>query len=142
MNARLPAAALQSLAVLRTDAPAIVAGEIMHRRTRPAANAFTYPAFCLRLPLSQLSELPARGVAWNRKGDPDRAIADATGWAVRPSGGCRQIDHDPPRVRQSSNSTSLHPYKPDRRAAIKASSSVESSAARRAIMTWRMSAVV
>ena len=68
MNARLPAAALQSLAVLRTDAPAIVAGEIMHRRTRPAANAFTYPAFCLRLPLSQLSELPARGVAWNRPG--------------------------------------------------------------------------
>ena len=38
----------------------------MHRRTRPAANAFTYPAFCLRLPLSALDTLEAHGVARNR----------------------------------------------------------------------------
>jgi len=63
MNARPPAAGSQSIAP-----PSIVAGEIAHRRTRPAANAFTYPAFCLRLPLSRLSELPARGVAWNSPG--------------------------------------------------------------------------
>jgi hypothetical protein len=68
MTARLPLSALQSIAAPAVDAPAIVAGEIMHRRTRPARNAFTYPAFCLRLPLSQLAALPSRGVAWNRPG--------------------------------------------------------------------------
>jgi DUF1365 family protein len=68
MNARLFAAAMRPIAAPVIAAPAIVAGEIMHRRTRPAANAFTYPAFCLRLPLSQLSKLPALGVAWNRPG--------------------------------------------------------------------------
>ena len=31
---------------------ALVHGEVAHRRARRAANAFTYPAFCLRLPLS------------------------------------------------------------------------------------------
>jgi DUF1365 family protein len=40
----------------------------MHRRSRPAANAFSYPAFCLRLPLSALDALPARGIARNRAG--------------------------------------------------------------------------
>ena len=40
----------------------------MHRRTRPAANAFTYPAFCLRVPLSQVDALPLHGVAYNRPG--------------------------------------------------------------------------
>ena len=49
-------------------APAIIHGEITHRAPRPAANAFTYPAFCLRLPLSQLASLPARGIAHNRRG--------------------------------------------------------------------------
>jgi DUF1365 family protein len=68
MNARLSAAAMRPIAAPIIAAPAIVAGEIMHRRTRPAASAFTYPAFCLRLPLSQLSTLPERGVAWNRPG--------------------------------------------------------------------------
>ena len=55
----------------------------MHRRTRPAAHAFVYPAFCLRLPLSQLSTLPARGVAWNCRGlisfyDHDHGPRDGT----------------------------------------------------------------
>jgi DUF1365 family protein len=48
--------------------PAVVRGEIAHRRRRPATNAFTYPAFCLRLPLSQLAELSGRGIAHNRRG--------------------------------------------------------------------------
>ena len=83
MNARFPAAAMQSLSARDADAPGIVAGEVMHRRTRPAVNAFTYPAFCLRLPLSQLPALPARGVAWNRRGlvsfhDRDHGPRDGT----------------------------------------------------------------
>jgi len=83
MTARLPAAAKQSIRALEAGAPAIVAGEVMHRRTRPSAHAFTYPAFCLRLPLSQLSALPARGVAWNRHGlisfhDRDHGPRDGT----------------------------------------------------------------
>jgi hypothetical protein len=45
---------------------ALVEGSIMHRRTRPAANAFTYQAFCLRLPLSALDTLEAHGIARNR----------------------------------------------------------------------------
>jgi len=48
--------------------PQIVLGEVMHRRSRPVVNAFTYPAFCLRLPLSQLPSLPSRGVNWNARG--------------------------------------------------------------------------
>jgi DUF1365 family protein len=48
--------------------PALVEGLIGHVRTRPARNAFVYSAFCLRLPLSRLSELPARGIALNRRG--------------------------------------------------------------------------
>jgi hypothetical protein len=48
--------------------PALIHGEVMHRRHRPAANAFTYAAFCLRLPLSRLAELPALGIAHNGRG--------------------------------------------------------------------------
>jgi DUF1365 family protein len=48
--------------------PAMVLGEVMHRRSRPVVNVFTYPAFCLRLPLSQLPSLPARGLKWNAGG--------------------------------------------------------------------------
>jgi len=47
---------------------AIVHGEVAHTRLRPAVNAFTYPAFCLRLPLSQLPALDAAGIRWNRRG--------------------------------------------------------------------------
>ena len=47
---------------------ALIHGEITHRRRRPRANAFTYPAFCLRLPLSQLDALPALGIAHNARG--------------------------------------------------------------------------
>ncbi len=48
--------------------PAIVHGDVTHRRSRPARHAFTYPAFCLRLPLSQLATIESRGIAHNRRG--------------------------------------------------------------------------
>lgn len=38
----------------------LVAGTVMHRRTHPVANAFRYPAFCLRVSLSDAN--------WNRAG--------------------------------------------------------------------------
>ena len=60
-----------TLADVRTLPAAMTAwihGAVTHRRTRPARNAFTYPAFCLRLPLSQLSTLERRGIARNRRG--------------------------------------------------------------------------
>jgi hypothetical protein len=83
MNARLPAEALRQLDTLRHDGLAILAGEIAHRRTRPKANAFAYPGFCLRVPLSRLAELPSRGVAWNAPGavafhDRDHGARDGT----------------------------------------------------------------
>jgi DUF1365 family protein len=49
-------------------AAAILHGTVTHRRVRPTRHAFTYPAFCLRLPLSQLSALDSRGIAYNRRG--------------------------------------------------------------------------
>src|SRR6185436_6917355 len=50
------------------DAPAIVHGEVAHRRTRPAAHRFRYPAFCLRVPLSRLEARRAGGIALNERG--------------------------------------------------------------------------
>ena len=47
---------------------AVIEGEIAHTRRRPAANAFAYPAFCLRIPLSRLPALAESGIAWNRRG--------------------------------------------------------------------------
>ncbi len=47
--------------------PAILHGEVMHHRHRPARNRFVYPAFCLRLPLSRLEELSRRGLAVDRR---------------------------------------------------------------------------
>jgi DUF1365 family protein len=46
----------------------LIEGEVMHRRSRPAANAFRYPAFCLRLPLSRVHEIEGSGVRVNRRG--------------------------------------------------------------------------
>lgn len=69
MTARLPDSAVLPSPIADAAAGlAFVAGEVMHRRTRPVANAFTYPAFCLRLPLSRLSALAGSGVRWNRRG--------------------------------------------------------------------------
>jgi DUF1365 family protein len=44
----------------------IVHGEVGHARHRPGLHAFRYPAFCLRLPLSAVSGLEARGIGHNR----------------------------------------------------------------------------
>jgi len=60
-----PSADVRALPAAMT---AFIHGEVTHRRSRPARNAFTYPAFCLRLPLSQLATLERRGVARNRRG--------------------------------------------------------------------------
>src|SRR5512143_2619171 len=67
MTARLPDGARRAVAPMH-GGPALVAGTVMHRRTRPVVNAFTYPAFCLRLPLSRLAELAGSSVRWNRPG--------------------------------------------------------------------------
>jgi DUF1365 family protein len=81
MTARLPAIATLPPATLA--APALVEGTIGHARSRPAANAFSYRAFCLRLPLSQLTALPAAGIALNRRGlvafhERDHGAADGS----------------------------------------------------------------
>ena len=69
LTARLPDHAVAALpAADAPPAPALIAGEVTHRRLRPAANAFTYPAFCVRLPLSRLHELRSSSVRWNRRG--------------------------------------------------------------------------
>jgi hypothetical protein len=68
MNARLPLDAPAARLLADIGTPALVEGEIVHRRTRPAAHEFTVPAFCLRLPLSRLSELDRVGIAWNGRG--------------------------------------------------------------------------
>jgi hypothetical protein len=62
---------------------AVVQGEVAHARHRPTTHAFTYPAFCLRLPLSQLAALPTRGIAYNGRGaisfhDRDHGACDGS----------------------------------------------------------------
>ena len=79
MTARLPDRRIATIAAtVRSRRRRSSHGEITHRRTRPAANAFTYPAFCLRLPLSQLAALPARGIARNRRGARRRSTIATT----------------------------------------------------------------
>ena len=83
MNARLPFIAMPPLPSRQTGVPSLVAGDVMHRRTRPAAHGFRYPTFCLRLPLSQLAILPTLGIAWNKRGlmsfhDRDHGPRDGT----------------------------------------------------------------
>ena len=59
----------------------------MHRRLRPAHNQFRYAAFSLALPLSRLAELPALGIAWNRRGLVsffDRDHGERDGGALEP----------------------------------------------------------
>jgi DUF1365 family protein len=47
---------------LSQAAPAVIVGRVVHHRRRPVEHRFAYPALCLRIPLSQLASLPARGV--------------------------------------------------------------------------------
>ncbi len=69
MTARLPDRVVAGVpAADAHHAPALIAGEVAHRRARPAANAFTYAAFCLRLQLLRLPDLAASGIRWNRPG--------------------------------------------------------------------------
>ena len=66
---------------------AVIHGAITHRRARPVQNAFTYPAFCLRLPLSQVAALERCGIAHNRRGIVsfhDRDHGPGDGGALEP----------------------------------------------------------
>jgi len=49
-----------------TDA-AIIVGEVVHERLKPINHRFTYPLFCLRIPLQSLPEV-AKQMAVNRRG--------------------------------------------------------------------------
>jgi uncharacterized protein len=46
---------------------AIIVGEVVHERFRPAQHKFSYPLFCLRLPLGKLGDV-AQQMAVNRRG--------------------------------------------------------------------------
>ncbi len=46
---------------------AIIVGEVVHERFRPTSHKFTYPLFCLRIPLGQLGDVAQR-MAVNRSG--------------------------------------------------------------------------
>lgn len=48
--------------------PALIRGMVIHHRVLPAEHRLTYPACCLRIPLSALGSLPARGLPLNRFG--------------------------------------------------------------------------
>ncbi len=49
------------------SAAAIIVGEVVHERFRPANHKFTYPLFCLRIPLGKLGDV-AQQMAVNRAG--------------------------------------------------------------------------
>ena len=48
-------------------AAAIIVGEVVHERFRPANHKFSYPLFCLRIPLGKLGDV-AEHMAVNRAG--------------------------------------------------------------------------
>ena len=48
--------------------PALIIGQVLHHRLHPVAHRLTYPALCLRLPLSRLRDLPRLGLPVNRFG--------------------------------------------------------------------------
>ena len=49
------------------SAAAVIIGEVVHERFRPANHKFTYPLFCLRIPLGKLSDV-AKSMAINHAG--------------------------------------------------------------------------
>ena len=49
------------------SAAAIIVGDVVHERFRPANHKFTYPLFCLRIPLGKLGDV-AQQMAVNRAG--------------------------------------------------------------------------
>ena len=50
------------------DVPLIGFGQVMHRRLRPAANAFNYPTYFLMLPMRSLHQNGSGALAHNRRG--------------------------------------------------------------------------
>jgi DUF1365 family protein len=46
---------------------ALIIGSVAHERFRPASHRFTYPLFCLRIPLNELARVAER-MAVNRRG--------------------------------------------------------------------------
>ena len=46
---------------------AIIMGDVVHERLRPVNHSFTYPLFCLRIPLGELGEVGEQ-MAINRRG--------------------------------------------------------------------------
>ena len=46
---------------------AIIMGDVVHERLRPVLHSFTYPLFCLRIPLGKLGEVGEQ-MAVNRRG--------------------------------------------------------------------------
>lgn len=46
---------------------AIIMGEVVHERLRPANHSFSYPLFCLRIPLGKLGDIGEQ-MAVNRRG--------------------------------------------------------------------------
>jgi DUF1365 family protein len=78
-----PVAATTQAHAAATSGPALVHGEVVHRRRSPARHAFSYPAFLLRAPLSRLDELARAGIAYNSRGavsfhDRDHGARDGT----------------------------------------------------------------
>lgn len=64
-------------------APALIHGEVFHRRHSPEEHEFAYPAFCLRVPLSRPCDLARAGIAYNARGlvsfhDRDHGARDGT----------------------------------------------------------------
>ena len=53
---------------LAPDVPLIGFGQVMHRRLRPAANAFNYPTYFLMLPMRSLHRHGSGALAHNRRG--------------------------------------------------------------------------
>ena len=49
------------------SAAAIIVGDVVHERLRPVNHSFTYPLFCLRIPLGKLDEV-GKQMAVNRRG--------------------------------------------------------------------------
>jgi uncharacterized protein len=67
--------------------PRVLRGTVMHRRLHPIGSEFSYDAFTLALPLSQLASLPSLGIAWNRRALVsffDRDHGERNGSALEP----------------------------------------------------------
>ncbi len=79
---------------------AIIMGDVVHERLRPVNHSFTYPLFCLRIPLGKLGEIGEQ-MAVNRRGlvsfqERDHGARDGSSclaW-IRNALTCNGIDAD------------------------------------------------